>query len=228
MANPFGTIFVGLGQGIWNFVFWITIAMIFAFAFVGILYWKKNSRFSIPVEIHIDLGAGKSSISHCKAGWFKTKTGLMGLIDYGGEYRLLTKEKGNFFNTINRVILCPSSIDFHELDGRRGLVVTRKPDDNEILVPINKITITNKEAMMEIPPASFRDEATKDVSDTERELQEGWEKALHYAALILPAMFLMICVLFIIQFANHQLDKSYELARFVSQNAGVTLPSGAP
>jgi|TARA_R100000750_G_scaffold62664_1_gene57250 hypothetical protein len=136
MAFNFGAISGFLWKLLTSFAFWgIGLVIIIAVIFGSLIIRKKRKLIYNTIEL-TDLGSGKIGFNEYKAGWFKTRTIFFGLFDYGGEDILRLKD--------GRVIQSASSEDFHDIRGKRGLLIVRKPDDPAILVPINKAGTTDK------------------------------------------------------------------------------------
>ena len=95
--------------------------------------------FLLNANIEVtDLGRSTAGVKFgkkCKAGYFKHRTTFFGLYDYGYEEVCKTKD--------GREILNVSSEDFHEINGKMGLIVQRSPEDPRVLVPINKCKLDN-------------------------------------------------------------------------------------
>ncbi len=119
-----------------SFAFWgIALALLVIVVFGSLAIRKRRKLIFKAIEL-TDLGAGKIGFKEYKAGWFKSKTIFFGLYDYGGEDILKLKD--------GRRIQNASSEDFHEIKGKRGLLIARKSDDPAILVPINRAGTSDK------------------------------------------------------------------------------------
>jgi|TARA_Y100000310_G_scaffold3308_1_gene4228 hypothetical protein len=157
--------FGGLSAVAWkwltSFVFWgIGLVLVLLVVFGSLVVRKKKKLIYPAIEL-TDLGAGKIGFTRHKAGWFKTRTIFFGLFDYGGEDILKLKD--------GRVIQSASSEDFHDIDGKRGLLITRKSDDPAILVPINKAgTSDNYEGKDKKLVKRFLDLVKKPITPVER------------------------------------------------------------
>ena len=116
--------------------FWVGVVIVMTIAFIGSLKLKKVKRLRYPVLEIVNLGGKKIGVEISKAGWFKTQSFLFGLIETkAGEDELRLKD--------GRKILAGSSEDFHEINGKRGLILKRKDDDPKILVPLTSLEIKN-------------------------------------------------------------------------------------
>jgi len=209
-----------------SFLFWGALLVIVLIVVFGSLVIRRRRKLIFPCIELTDLGNGKVGFKSHKAGWFKTKTLLFGLIDYGGEDILRLKDK--------RVVQNASSEDFHDINGKRGLLIQRKSDDPAILVPINKagtsthyykdpildkngkptgrfkfkqydveaikrMSTTNLELLLEIAPADYRDASVKIISATEKETQGKWEKFAPLLVFGTMAIVFMITIILIVQ-----------------------------
>ena len=129
---------------------------------VVVLYARRKKKLSYKVLEVTDLGNGKVGLNNLKAGWFKPKS-FLGLYDYGGEPKMLTNDKREFYGG--------SSEFFQEIDGYRGMVVQRKSNDPKVLIPINSMKLDNesKELINTIAPADYRDASIKIMKQEEME-----------------------------------------------------------
>lgn len=119
-----------------SFVFWGILLFILLVVVFGSLMIRKRRKLIYPLIELTDLGAGKIGFRESKAGWFKTKTMFFGLYDYGGEDILRHKD--------GRTIQAGSSEDFHDINGKRGVIVIRKSDDPAIMVPVTRLGTSNR------------------------------------------------------------------------------------
>lgn len=192
--------FTGILFG-WLKTFWFWALVLFGFVIGGYigLRLRKRRKLIYPCVIITELGADKVGMTtSSSAGWFYTKSTLFGLWDYGNEEVLKTKD--------GRKIYAGSESDFHEIDGKRGLIVFRKSDDPQILVPLERVKIINKKLVAEIAPADYRDASVEIVRGARAETQSAMEKyapAIIFGTLII---FALIVIMLIVQFANRQLE----------------------
>jgi len=158
-----------------TFLFWIVLIcflIIIAFLFLVI---KKGRKLSVPIIECTSLGRGKFGIKSgkkLKGGWFKHKTTLFGLWDYGYEEVFRTKDK--------RKVLSVSSEDYHEINGKMGLLCMRSPEDPKILVPISKAKVENGDILFKIAPADYRSVVVDIVKSAEKETQDKIDKVMQY------------------------------------------------
>lgn len=202
-----------------TWVFWLAIGLLLAGGFIGGLLIRKRRKLKYPSCEIVPLGGGTVGllIKDKGAGYFKKKKTLFGLLDFGGEEELTLKDGRKVFNS--------SSEDFIEINGRRGVLVTRKGDDPEIVVQVASVNLgqESRKMLMEIAPGDYRDAADDLMNRAEREMMKKWEKILPYVAVALIIIGAIIAIIVVIQFANHNLDKSYEIYA-KSQEAGSRTP----
>lgn len=230
-----------------SFMFWGGVLVVLLSATIGYLLLRKGKKLIYPLIILTDLGAGKMGINarlKKGAGWFKKKTFFFGLYDYGGEDVLRTWDKREVQNA--------SSEDFHDINGKRGLVVVRKSDDPAILLPINKAGTTNKyqsgkdgdlipvksmkitniDLLSQIAPADYRDASTKIIENDTKETMSKWEKVLPFIAMGGLAIIVLICIIFIVQMVKTSQDQAKDLileaGRLVLDVSKNVQTSGAP
>lgn len=226
MAFDMGGISATLFGLLRSFLFWGILLFILLIVTFGTLVIRQKRKLKFPAIELTDLGNGKIGFKNHKAGWFKSKTLLFGLLDYGGEDVLRLKDK--------RVVQNASSEDFHDINGKRGLLIARKSDDPAILVPINKggvtsfykkeeiltkegkgtgkyrlvaqaldpikkMDVTNLELLLEIAPADYRDASVKIITATEKETANKWEKFVPLLVFGTMAIIFMISIILIVQ-----------------------------
>ena len=205
----------------------------FWLAFVGsiifglIIYIKvKNSRLlKYPMLECIDVGNGKMNLTYTKkgCGWFKIHRTLFGLIESGEE---VMKSKNG------RRIFCGSSIDFQEINGKRGLVVKRKDDDPKILVPLTKMEISNLYLLSEIAPADYRDASTQLIDESKNEMRNVLAQYLVPIAIGVFVVGMVITMIIQQQIFTHATDKAAEIIANAGRTAldmgNKVLPSAAP
>ena len=186
-----GLLFEWLRTGI----FWLVLIFVLAVAVFGTLIIRKNKKLQYVVLEITNLGSGKIGVNSSKAGWFKTNTILFGLWDQGGEDILKLKD--------GRKVQCASSVDFHEINGKRGLIVKRKDDDPKILVPLTSIEISNKHLLSEIAPADMRDASVNIIRQAEKEASTFLDKYLPYIMLGGVVVFAFVSIILIIQMVKN-------------------------
>jgi len=220
MAFEFGGMFNAFGAWLSSGLFWLIIGILLTIGIVFLLVINKRRKLKYNCIELISFGNGKVGSNNLKAGIFKKKSMLFGLVDYGSE---------NVFKTNDgRIILEGNSDDLHDIFGKKGFYLRRKDDDPKILVPISKIHFSNEKALFEIAPADFRDASINIVDSAVKETQ-GWaDKYLPY--LMLGGMVIFFIVGFILasQFFNRTVDKAGEILDKVSQNAGHSTPGTSP
>ena len=203
----FGTgAFTGMLYG-WmsSMVFWGIILFIFIFLSFGLLIIRKRIRLRFPVLELIDLGNGKFATQLRKGGWFRSITMFFGLIDHKGEDIFRLKD--------GRIIANASSEDYHDIFNKKGFIVYRKGDDPKILIPINSLFLRekDKEMIMAIAPADYRDFSVSLVDRATKEMMGFMEKYGALVGIMVVCLILMISIIFILQYAKHSQDSAKDM-----------------
>lgn len=224
VGNIFGSLgFGNVGSWFATIFFWLMIAGgFFIFIIVCLVIKKKRKLIYSVIEI-TDLGGGKVGMRNTKAGWFKSETMFFGLIEKGGEDKLRLKD--------GREIQNASSADFHDINGKRGILIQRKPDDPKVLLPIEKSVFINKVHLVKnkagkvinkvildgtslgilnrIAPADFRDTSSKIMQQAEQETLSKFNQFIQqFMPFIMMGVFL-IALIFIIQYAKYTQAEAY-------------------
>ena len=180
--------------------FWAAVLVIAFGVLIFALTMKRNKRFEFPCLEIISLGQGKIRVNNTWCGWFRKKKVFFGLIDAGGEEELITKPK--FMKAKSRRVLYASSTDYHDINGKRGIICKRKDDDPEILVPLNRFAVKNISLLSTIAPADYRDAANKILEDKRRESLSWWDENKTTVLMISTLAFCIIALIFILRFAQ--------------------------
>lgn len=216
----------GIGSGIaglaTSMFFWVIILIVVVGAGVGALVIRRNRRFEFPCLEIIGLGQGKIRINQSKCGWFKSKKMFFGLHDYAGEDEMIMKGK---FLQNGRKVLYASSVDYHDVFGKRGLICKRKDDDPEILVPLTTFQVKNLSLLGEIAPADYRDASVKILEEKQRETLSWWDenKALIVSTIVFG--FGIIALIIVFKFAQ---TESASWREALSNQCQSGLASSAP
>lgn len=209
-----------------NLLFWFVFlvgAVVLGFLF---LYMRKKRKLIYPSFILSHEGNGKMSFFETSAGWFKKKSAFFGLIDYGNEEILKTKQ--------GERIQAGSTVDFHTIKGKRGLIMFRKEDDHKVLVPLTRMEVSNYQLIADIAPADYRDTSVEIVQAAINETKTTLERYLPAIIFGTLIVFCLIAIIIIVQFANHSVDTSKDLilkaGQIVAsaQNHVNSAPSAAP
>lgn len=250
MGFDFSGITGGLFSILSSFLFWgVAIVILVTLVFGGLII-RKRKKLSYPIIILTDLGAGKTGAQiriKNGAGWFKKKSFFFGLWDYGGEDILRTWDKREIQNA--------SSEDFHDINGKRGLIVVRKSDDPAILLPVNKAGTSNKykiegtgkgailvpvknmkvanvEFLAEIAPADYRDASSKIIDNDTKETMSKWEKLAPYILFGSLGIIVLVCIMILAQMVQHGQDNAkdmiLEAGKQYIDSAKNVVASGAP
>ena len=206
-----------------SIIFWLLFALVFFGIGILFLWRRKRKRFNIPVIEITLLGNGKAGFKNLKAGWFKSQSILFGLIEMGGERRLLVKDGREIYN--------PSSEDFQTINDNNGMVVQRKGDDPKILVPINRILLDreSQEMLNAIAPADFRDVASRIIRETEKETMSKFNRFMEQAMPILQIVGFVLSLIFVIQYVKHSQTEAWlntqQAIKLAYENKGAVIPS---
>jgi len=212
-----GSVVFGWGSSL---LFWAIVIFVLMIMFVGFLMIMRQFKFRYPCLEVVSLGQGKVSTQMTKAGWFKKRRLFFNLIEVGGEQELICKAD-------NRKIFCVSSTDYHEINGKRGLICKRKDDDPEVLVPIDKVAVDNLQLLMRIAPADYRDAAVDILENKRRETLTWMEKnapIIFMGGLIILSV---IALVIIFNFAKGESAAWREYA-MAARGAVTTVSTAAP
>jgi len=172
-------------------LFWMVLVVLMLIATWGSLLIRKKRKLRYPTLVLSDLGNGKMGVEITRSGWFKSHITLFGLWDYGKEEYLRLKD--------GRKIQSGSSVDFHDINGKRGLVCKRKSDDNLIVVPIDKMKVINRDLLARIAPADFREASVDIIKQAERETRGRMEQIMQWILFAGLIIFAMISIILITQ-----------------------------
>lgn len=204
-----------------SLIFWALGFILLAIVVIGLLIFKRSLKYTYPCMELVGLGQGKVSVYFTKAGWFKKKRIFFNLIETGGEQELVCKDK-------TRKIFNVSSTDYHEINGKRGIICKRKDDDPEVLVPLNKVEISNLRLIMNIAPADFRDAAV-DILEEKRKETMGWlEKNAPVIVAVAVFLFGIISLIIVFNFAKGESSAWREYAIAAKSGAQVVASAVAP
>lgn len=203
MAISLGSVSGLLMQWIINPLMWLLILIGFMGILLFFLWLRRKRRLMYPVAEYVDLGNGKSCINtDLKAGWFGKKLYLRGLWWTGEE--IMRTSLGDIIHDF-------STEDFQEVNGERGIHCYRDPVRQNILVPLDKTSFTNKAAVANIAPSDFTDTAVNIVNDATLEVSDWKDKLIQFGGWALVVIFSLVAIIVIVQMVNHGQDKSAEL-----------------
>ena len=186
-----------------NPLVWLILIIVCAGGVWAILWFRRKRRFLYPVAEIVDLGRGHGAINcDLKAGYFGKKSYFGGLWWSGEEV-----VKTNLGDTIEDF----STEDFQEVNGERGIVCYRDPLRRNVLVPINKFEIKNKELVANIAPSDYTDTAIDIVKDAVNETTDWKDKLIQFAGWALLVVFSLVAIIVIVQMVKNGQDKSAEL-----------------
>ena len=184
-----------------NPLIWVLILFVFVAGTFGIMFIRKRRKLIYNCLEIVDHGTTKANFNLIKCGWFGKKR-LFKLWDYGEE-QLETKT--------GEIIYDFSTEDFQEFNGKRCVLVYRDPVNQDILVPINKVSVVNKELLNEIAPANFRDVAMDIIKDSKVETSDWKEKMVQYMVFGVVIIFALVSIILIVQMVKSGQDKASQL-----------------
>lgn len=199
--------------------FWL-IALVILVGGIGYFYLYMSRRTKLKynfVEL-ISFGNGKVGMNQGKAGVFKSKSMLGGLIDYGSEFVVKTSD--------GRVLQKARTSQLHDLFGKKGFICVRKTEDPKILVPISKVKFENLLLLFDIAPSDYRDASTRIFKDAVDETKGTWEKLLPYIAVGLVVVLTIINVVVNMQMTNNTVNKVGNMLIQGCANQQNAVPSG--
>ena len=200
---------------------WIIILAVLIIFGILILYIRRARQFQYPCLEVAGLGQGKVSVFTTKAGWFKKNRVFFNLIETGGEQELICKDK-------SRKIFDVSSVDYHEINGKRGLICKRKDDDPEVLVPIDKVEVDNLKLLLRIAPADYRDAAVDILEKKRKETMTWFEKNAPLIITMGVFLFGLIALIIIFNFAKGESSAWREYAIGVKAAGQAVASTTAP
>jgi len=180
---------------------WIMILFVFITLTFGIMIIRKRRKLIYTCIEIVDHGTGKVNFNELRCGWFGKKK-FLGVWDYGEE-QLETKT--------GEIIYDFSTEDFHEFNGKRCVFAFRDPINQNILVPISKVLIKNRELLNEIAPANFRDVAIEIIRDVKQETSDWKEKMIQYVIFGVVIIFALVSIILIVQMVKSGQDKASKL-----------------
>ncbi|OQY40985.1 MAG: hypothetical protein B6229_00335 [Spirochaetaceae bacterium 4572_7] len=195
---------------------WIVIIFFLIFVIVGALWIRKQKKLCYTCLVIRNTGNGKIDLKTMKAGWFKTNSMLGGLWDYGMEEELRT---GGFRMPVDK-IQGGSTIDFHEINGRRGLICRRKDDDPKILVPLNKLEVENDVLLASIANVDLRDAAVNIIKRAEHETRNRTAEIVQWVLMGGVILLVLVVVIMSYQFVSKAQADSW--ARLIEAGQIVT------
>lgn len=195
---------------------------VFVVVMAGLIVRRKK-KFNIEVIALTPLSDNKVDISRLKAGWFRKKRGFFNLIEFGGGYEMITND--------NRTISNVSSEDFHFTEnGGKCLIVMRRPDDPEILIPISRIKVDEeaKTAFSSIPPADFRDVAVNILERKQEETMSWFDKNKGILVFIFLVLIGMIIYIVTVQRATGEYTEVRKLLAYAIDKLSKSTTTTAP
>jgi len=189
-----------------TFIFWAVVLLFLVVTIIGGLWVRKKRKLVHPVIETVPLGRGKIGIRRrLKGGWFKNNKTFFGLWDYG--------ERDIYLTSDGRQIQNLSSEDFHEIDGKMGVIAVRSPENPRILLPLNKAEIENKTILLKIPPGDYVGAVIDVIKKSERETRDRTQEIVKYALLGLIIMIFFISIIIVSNMNAKAVDGAKEIVK---------------
>jgi len=185
---------------------WIIIIFLLTLFIIGALWLRKQKKLQYSCIVLRNTGNGKVDLKIMKAGWFKTKSMLGGLWDYGLEEELRT----GGFRQPNDKIQGGSTIDFHEINGKRGLICRRKDDDPKILVPLTRLEVENDKLLATIASVDLRDAAVNIIKKAEHETRNRTAEIVQWVLMGGVILLVLVVTIMSYQFVSKAQAESWE------------------
>ena len=203
---PFGIESAAITKVMLSPVIWIVVIFFLIFVMVGGLWIRKQRKLEYSCIVLRNTGNGKVDLKTMKAGWFKTNSMFFGLWDYGLEEELRT---GGFRKPIDK-IQGGSTIDFHEINGRRGLICRRKDDDPKILVPLTRLEVENDDLLASVASVDLRDAAVNIIKRAEHETRSRTAEIVQWVLMGGVILLVLVVVIMSYQFVSKAQAESWE------------------
>jgi len=206
---------------------WILVIFFLVIIGVGSLWIRKQRKLEYSCVVMRNTGNGKVDLKTCKAGWFKTNSMLGGLWDYGLEEELRT---GGWRKPVDK-IQGGSTIDFHEINGRRGLICRRKDDDPKILVPLTRLEVENDKLLATIASVDLRDAAVGIIRKAEHETRNRTAEIVQWVLMGGVILLALVVIIMSYQFVGRAQADAWARLMEAGQIARGALPplsSSAP
>lgn len=178
-----------------NPLIWLVIIFLVLGFTWGVLIIRRRRKMLYQALELVDYGkGGKYGFNVVPCGWVGKKKALRGLWD-GGEEQMETKD--------GDIIYEFSTEDFQEINGKRGVVCFRDPVNQNILVPISRVQVINKELLAEIAPAEYRDVALGIIEDADKETADWKEKLIQFVMWGLVVVFSLVSIIVVAQMVKN-------------------------
>jgi len=199
---------------------WILVVFFMVFAGIGGLWVRKQRKLAYTCVVLRNTGNGKVDMKIMKAGWFKTNSMLFGLWDYGMEEELRT---GGWRKPVDK-IQGGSTIDFHEINGKRGLICRRKDDDPKVLVALDRMEVENDHLLASIATVDLRDAAVNIIRKAEKETRNRTAEIVQWVLMGGVILLALVVIIMSYQFVGRAQSDAW--ARLIE--AGQIVTGAAP
>lgn len=185
-----------------NPLIWLLIIGFFFLATIGALMVRRKRKLVYPAAEIVDLGDGKTGINLLRAGWFGKTTYLFGLWDVGEQ--VMKIKNGDIIHKF-------STEDFQEVNGERGVIFFRHPQQQKILIPITNLEIKNGQVIAELPRIDIVNAAIDIINDTTKETSDWKNKILEMLVIGGIIVFALVAIIVIAQMVKNGQDKAADL-----------------
>lgn len=199
---------------------WILVVFFLVFAGIGGLWIRKQKKLCYACIVLRNTGNGKVDLKTMKAGWFKTNSMLFGLWDYGMEEELRT---GGWRKPTDK-IQGGSTVDFHEINGKRGLICRRKDDDPKVLVALDKMEVQNDTLLASVASVDLRDAAVNIIRKAEKETRNRTAEIVQWVLMGGVILLALVVIIMSYQFVGRAQSDAW--ARLIE--AGQIVTGAAP
>lgn len=199
--------------------FWMLVMIFIVLMFFLMLYIRKRRKLNKAVIEMIDLGDGRFDFRLTRGGWFKAKTTLFGLYDYGSEERFKLKDASIVGNV--------SHNDYRMLNGKLALCVVRNPHDSKMVFPISRFYLSrdSKAIMSEVAPADYRDSAEKSIEQVDMEMQTKWQQYAPIAIIGVVIIISLVITILNTQYGKYMVDKALQTIAEIKSTPCAAIPS---
>lgn len=181
-------------QWVINPLLWLVIIIIMIAGGFFILWIRKKRKLEFQTIEMMDIGDGKFAFNTIKSGWFGKKTFFFNLVDWG-EKILKTQD--------NLEIKDFSTEDYHEVNGKRGVVCYRDPYRQNMIVPINRLQVKNKELVAQIAPADYTNTSVDIIKEATKETKDWKEQLFMWLAIGGIVIFALVSIIIITQMVKN-------------------------
>jgi hypothetical protein len=180
-----------------NPLIWLLILIFVSGGILTILYIRKKKRLQYPIIMTTEYGK-----YNAKAGYYGIKEYLRGLWWTGRE--IMKTDEGD-------AVVGFTEDCFTEIDGKRGFECYRDPRTSTVVALKGQTVIRNREALKDIPPGNYVDEAINLLDEIDSETSDRTAKIIQFVAWALVIVFSLISIIVIVQMVKGAQKEASEL-----------------